>query len=155
VNPAHRYLLSSYPLGYSLVVLPLTIARCVQFAHHDVSSAVIFFTVSIFNLSGVVNVLLFLIVRPRLLLLPRLKELDGQKIQSTPTRQGTGPAISPTRRNSNTVQSRPRLRGRMGALGIAQTTSDPDGCGSQVVTFFSFPLCTTLYSKHGLQTHCL
>jgi hypothetical protein len=62
-----------------------------QFAHHDVSSAVIFFNVSIFNLSGVINVLLLLIVRPRLLLFPRPKELDGQKIQQTP--QITGPAI--------------------------------------------------------------
>jgi len=63
-----------------------------EFGHHNVSSAAIFFAVSIFYLSGVINVLLFLIVRPRLLLFPRPKELDGQKIQMTLTPQGTGPA---------------------------------------------------------------
>jgi hypothetical protein len=65
----------------------------------------------------------------------------------------------PTRRNSNTVQSRPRLRWGMRpmrALRTAQhhltsnldeyrTTSDRDERGSQASTFFSFPLCTTLY----------
>jgi hypothetical protein len=46
-----------------------------------------------FYLSGAINVLLFLIVRPRLLLFPRPKELDGRETQLTPTHQGTGPAI--------------------------------------------------------------
>jgi len=43
-----------------------------------------------FCLSGVINVLLFLIARPRLLPFLRPKGLDGQEIQPTP--QGTGPA---------------------------------------------------------------
>jgi len=82
-----------YPLAYSLIVLPLTIARCLQFNHHNVPSAATFFGLSMFYLSGAINVLLFLIVRPRLLLFPRPKELDGQQTQLTPTPQGTGPAI--------------------------------------------------------------
>jgi hypothetical protein len=43
-----------------------------------------------FNLSGVIDVLLFLIIRPQLLLFPRPKELDRQEIQLN--FQGTGPA---------------------------------------------------------------
>jgi hypothetical protein len=64
----------------------------VEFGHHNVSSAVIFFGLSIFYLSGAINVLLFLIVRPRLLLFPRPRELSGQEMQQTPTPQGSGPA---------------------------------------------------------------
>jgi hypothetical protein len=44
-----------------------------------------------FYLSGTINVLLFLIIRPGLLLFPRPKELDEQEIQLNP--QGTGPAF--------------------------------------------------------------
>jgi hypothetical protein len=43
-----------------------------------------------FYLSGAINVLLFLIIRPQLLF-PRPKELDSQEIQLNPQR--TGPAI--------------------------------------------------------------
>jgi len=45
-----------------------------------------------FYLSGTINVLLFLITRPELLLFPRPKELEGQEIQLVP--QGTGPEVS-------------------------------------------------------------
>ena len=79
--PAHRYRSSSYPLAYSLLILPLSIARYVQFGHHNVPPAATFFGLSMFYLSGAINVLLLLIVRPRLLLFPRPKELDGQERQ--------------------------------------------------------------------------
>jgi hypothetical protein len=92
VNSAHRYRSSSYPLAYSLTVLPLTIARWLLFSHHHVPSAATFFAISMFYLSGTINVLLFLITRPKLLLFPRPEELGGQEIQLTPTPQGTGPA---------------------------------------------------------------
>jgi len=57
-----------YPLAYSLMVLPLSIARWSQFNNEKVTSAATFFGVSVYNLSGAINVLLFLIVRPHLLL---------------------------------------------------------------------------------------
>jgi len=57
-----------YPLAYSLMVLPLSIVRWSLFNHKKVSSAATFFGVTLFNLSGAINVLLFLIVRPQLLL---------------------------------------------------------------------------------------
>ncbi|KAF8502220.1 hypothetical protein F5888DRAFT_1177482 [Russula emetica] len=82
-----------YPLAYSLVILPLTIARCLEFGHHNVPTAATFFGVTMFYLSGVINVLLLLIVRPRLLLFPRPKELDGQERRPTPRGHRTGPAI--------------------------------------------------------------
>jgi hypothetical protein len=46
-----------------------------------------------FNLSGALDVILFLIIRPELLLFPRPRELDEQEVQLTPAPQGTGPAI--------------------------------------------------------------
>ncbi|KAF8497247.1 hypothetical protein F5888DRAFT_1613796 [Russula emetica] len=79
-----------YPLAYSFIILPLTIARCLEFGQHNVPIAATFFGVTMFYLSGVINVVLFLIVRPRLLLFPRPKELDGREIQRVP--QGTGRA---------------------------------------------------------------
>ncbi|KAF8258920.1 hypothetical protein EI94DRAFT_1618955 [Lactarius quietus] len=57
-----------YPLAYSLMVLPVSIARWSLFDHKNVTSAATFFSVSVFNLSGAINVLLFLTVRPQLLL---------------------------------------------------------------------------------------
>ena len=93
VNSTHRRRSSSYPLGYSLVILPLTIARWLQFSHHHVSPAATFFAASIFHLSGAINVLLFLIIRPELLLFPRPEQLDEQETQLT--HQGdNGPVIS-------------------------------------------------------------
>jgi hypothetical protein len=70
-------------LIYSLIILPLTIARWTQFSHHHVSSAATFFASSIFHLSGAANVLLFLVIRPELLLFPRPSQLqvDEQEIE--------------------------------------------------------------------------
>jgi hypothetical protein len=59
-----------------------------------------------FYLSGAINVLLFLIIRPELLLFPRPKELDGQEIHLTSISQGTGPAIVP---DSDMAQSQHSL----------------------------------------------
>jgi len=71
----------SYPVAYSFVVLPLSVARWLQFNHHHVSSAATFFGVSMFNLSGAINVLLFLIVRPKLLLFPHPDDLIEPEIE--------------------------------------------------------------------------
>jgi len=79
-----------YPLTSSFVLLPLFIPRWLVFSHHHVPSAAVFFGDAMFNLSGVIDVLLFLIIRPQLLLFPRPKELDRQEIQLN--FQGTGPA---------------------------------------------------------------
>ncbi|KAI9508222.1 hypothetical protein F5148DRAFT_980131 [Russula earlei] len=70
-----------YPLAYSFVVLPLSVARWMLFSHDHVSSASQFFGVSMFNLSGFINVLLFLIVRPQLLLFPRPEDIVEPEIQ--------------------------------------------------------------------------
>ncbi|KAF8274438.1 hypothetical protein EI94DRAFT_1713421 [Lactarius quietus] len=57
-----------YPLAYSLTVLPLSIARWSLFNHKKVPLAATFLAEFVFRLSGAVNVLLFLTVRPQLLL---------------------------------------------------------------------------------------
>lgn len=62
-----------YPFAYSLIVLPLSVTRWLQFSKVDIPSAATFFGVSLFNLSGAVNVLVFLIARPGLLLFTRPK----------------------------------------------------------------------------------
>ncbi|KAI0266783.1 hypothetical protein BC834DRAFT_113145 [Gloeopeniophorella convolvens] len=58
----------AYPIAYSFIVLPLSIARWLLFNHRDVPSAATFFANYIFNLSGAINVLLFITIRPQLLL---------------------------------------------------------------------------------------
>ena len=101
VNSAHSYRSSSYPLAYSFIVLPLTVTRWSLFSHHHVSSAATFFAISIFYLSGAINVVLFLIIRPGLLLFPRPKQLDEQEIQLVP--QGTDAANFSSRHISDDI----------------------------------------------------
>ena len=62
--------MSRYPLAYSLVVLPVSIARWSVISHKKVTPAAILFGDTVYNLSGAINVLVFLIVRPKLLLFP-------------------------------------------------------------------------------------
>jgi hypothetical protein len=62
---------SSYPLAYSVLVLPFSVVRWSEYDHKHVSSAASFFVMSMYNLSGAVNVLLLVIFRPYLLLLTR------------------------------------------------------------------------------------
>ena len=57
------------------MVLPLSITRWSLFNHKKVSSVATFFGVSVFNLSGAINVLLFLIFRPKLLLFSPPREV--------------------------------------------------------------------------------
>jgi hypothetical protein len=73
LNSAHE--LPSYPLSYSLVVIPLSISRWLKFSHKNVPSAALFFGEIMYSLSGAINVLLFLIVRPHLLLFTPPDEL--------------------------------------------------------------------------------
>ncbi|SRR5258708_36591739 len=101
MNLAHRFSVTSYPLAYALVVLPLTVTWRVQSAHHHVSSAVRFFGGTIFYLSGAINVILFLIIRPELLLFPRREEVAEPEIELAS--QGTGLGIL-----SNAVKSQYR-----------------------------------------------
>ncbi len=95
LNPTHRYSVTSFPLAYSIIVLPLTVARWLLFSHHYVSPAATFFGISMFNLSGAINVLLFLIFRRERLLFPRPKELPRPQlvIEPEPQAQDIRPAI--------------------------------------------------------------
>lgn len=72
-----------YPLSYSLVVIPLSISRWLLFSHKNVPSAATFFGNITFNLSGATNVLLFLIVRPHLLLFTPPEELAEPMVETT------------------------------------------------------------------------
>jgi hypothetical protein len=63
-----------YPIAYAIVIVPVSITRWIGFKQEiageedHVSSAAKLFAITIFALSGLVNVLLFLITRPNLLL---------------------------------------------------------------------------------------
>jgi hypothetical protein len=75
------------------MVIPLSISRWLQFSHKNVPSAALFLGSIMFNLSGAANVLLFLIVRPHLLLFTPPEELFEPKVElSSPS---TGSAIHP------------------------------------------------------------
>ncbi|KAA1473969.1 hypothetical protein DENSPDRAFT_780811 [Dentipellis sp. KUC8613] len=70
-EPRRRFALSmlAYPLSYSVLVLPLSIVRWLTFSTGgSVPSAATFVVITLYGLSGVVNVLLMLLTRPRLLL---------------------------------------------------------------------------------------
>ena len=77
------------------MVLPLSIARWSN--REKVPSAATFFAVSMFNLSGAINVLLFLIVRPQLLLFSHPDEFKEQEQEEVELgrRSTTGSAIFP------------------------------------------------------------
>ncbi|KAI0246387.1 hypothetical protein BJV78DRAFT_1286463 [Lactifluus subvellereus] len=81
-----------YPLAYSLVLLPLHITRWSRFSHKSVSSAATFFGISMYNLSGVIDVFLFLAVRPQLLLFTPPETIDPE---IEPARHGMSSAIPP------------------------------------------------------------
>jgi hypothetical protein len=70
-NVAHSPFAFSYPLGYAVVVLPISAVRWSLYAHKNVPTAVVFLAISIWNFEGAMNILLFFIVRPQLLLLTR------------------------------------------------------------------------------------
>jgi len=88
-----------YPLAYSIVVLPTSITRWLQFGHHDVPTGATFFSSVLFSLSGAINVLLFLTFRPRLLLFPRFETEELSEPSEVELPRGAGPAISPSPSN--------------------------------------------------------
>lgn len=65
-----------YPIAYSVVILPMSIVRWIMFGSlrsSSIPSAATLAVVTLFHLSGAVNVLLLVFARPGLLLLrPRL-----------------------------------------------------------------------------------
>jgi len=70
-----------YPFAYSLVVLPFTVARWSLYDHKNTPSTALLFGLTVFNLSGAINVLLFLIIRPHLLLFAPPKQPIEPEIQ--------------------------------------------------------------------------
>jgi hypothetical protein len=99
VDPTHK--LFSYPFAYSLMVLPLSIARWLSVGNHKpVSSVALFIGFTTFNLSGVVNVSTFWIIRPGRLLFAPSKETFGSEIGLQDTTSPSS-AISSKTANDN------------------------------------------------------
>ena len=76
------------------MVIPLSVSRWLLFSHKNVPSAAILFGGMMFNLSGAINVLLFLIVRPHLLLFTPPEELSEPEVELKDS--NTGFATLPT-----------------------------------------------------------
>ena len=92
---AHRSF--SYPLAYAAIILPLSIMRWLQFSkfnnHYNVPAAATLFSSTLLNLSGAINVLLFLVFKPGLLLFSRPDQLtqpDHELVQVVPVGNGSG-----------------------------------------------------------------
>ncbi|KAF8271052.1 hypothetical protein EI94DRAFT_1721231 [Lactarius quietus] len=81
-----------YPLAYSITVLPVSIIRWSLFNHKNVTSAATFFGSFVFNLSGAINVLLFLTIRPQLLLFSPPDEFSEPERTELP-QPATGSAV--------------------------------------------------------------
>ncbi|KAH9055184.1 hypothetical protein EDB87DRAFT_1344417 [Lactarius vividus] len=82
-----------YPLTYTIMVIPLSVSRWLLASHKSVPSATTILGSIMFNLSGALNVLLFLIVRPRLLLFTPPEELGESSVGLANT--STSSAIVP------------------------------------------------------------
>ncbi|KAI0047429.1 hypothetical protein FA95DRAFT_1228378 [Auriscalpium vulgare] len=75
------YGMLAYPAVYSVLVIPLSIARFRAFNGHHVPVGVTFTATTLFYLSGFANVLLLLITRPTLLLLQPPQPLEAVQVQ--------------------------------------------------------------------------
>ena len=96
VNAAHQ--LPRYPLAYAIIILPVSITRWSSFGSNDVPSAATFFSVSLHDLSGAINVLLFLVVRSELLLFTppeRSKLVDSSSTSPAILAETTNYNLSP------------------------------------------------------------
>ena len=104
------------------MVLPLSVTRWSLFNHRKVSSAATFFSVCLFNLSGAINVLLFLILRPQLLLFSPPEEYSESGAEPT-----TGSAIF-----SDTAKYEPTGIELMGRVGDGVWKPTLEGSGNTV-----------------------
>jgi len=77
----------SYPLVYSVIVLPLSIVRWITgfgTNPHHIPSAATFIVISIYSLSGAFNAMLFLLTRSDLLLLGNTSSVPGKGLGLAP-----------------------------------------------------------------------
>jgi len=95
--------LLAYPMVNCVVILPLSIVRCITFTErvNRVPSVVTFIAITLFGLSGAFNVVLLLTVRSELLLfgsdsdavgLPPSVNESTASVYSMPTREGGAPS---------------------------------------------------------------
>jgi len=82
------------------VVLPVSVVR---WSHKKVPSAATFFAVSMFNLSGAINVILFLIVRSQLLLFDPPEKFSEPEVELGHTTTGSA-IFSDTAKYSHSPQ---------------------------------------------------
>src|ERR1700760_2113808 len=98
--------MTSYPICYTFLVLPLSVARRSTFAGKSkpVASGVTFFTITIFHLTGFMNVILFLYLRGSVTLLdPGSAEDDDEEegnrsaihLEERPRREDPNAVVEP------------------------------------------------------------
>jgi hypothetical protein len=94
----------SYPLVYSILIVPLSIVRFIGFhlenIHNGVNtmpSSALLFVITIYGLSGAANVLLFFTIRSNLLLFRRREPVENVPLNVLPPHQPDAPAAAPAR----------------------------------------------------------
>ncbi|THH21357.1 hypothetical protein EW146_g174 [Bondarzewia mesenterica] len=105
----------AYPLVYSVLVLPLSIVRWINFNlhHREVASVWTFLVITIFSLSGAANVLLVLLTRPQLLLFGRPEPVvnsDEHILRTQSDRHGRKQAMRMGRLNEDGGWTLPEVR---------------------------------------------
>jgi hypothetical protein len=83
--------LHSYPIIYSILVLPLSVVRWLQFTNNSIAigSEATFIVMSLHELSGFLNVLLLMITRPDSILFGKEINPDGHGMLPASPRQST------------------------------------------------------------------
>ncbi|KAJ7745447.1 hypothetical protein DFH07DRAFT_748882 [Mycena maculata] len=119
------YTMIAYPVCYSVLILPLSVVRWIGFTHSDaaIPSAAEFAVISVYGLSGAINVLLLLNTRPNSVLFG-----DG----GVPTDDGRAPSPVGTYLNESASDFRARersQRSRDSSLQLGRLPSASDGDG--------------------------
>lgn len=82
---------NSYPLVYSILILPLSVVRWISFVQerggrtNSIPSSATFTVISIYGLSGAFNVILFVVTRPESILFGRRSDLGMLPERTPPT----------------------------------------------------------------------
>jgi hypothetical protein len=116
----------SYPLVYSVIVLPLSVVRWITgfgTNPHQMSSAATIIVISIYSLSGALNAMLFLLTRSDLLLLGNASSAQSKGLGLAP---GITLTVGTDRPSgvTDTDSTRSRTKSRQPPTGLAPDVED-------------------------------
>lgn len=124
------HLVNRYPVAYTILLLPVTIARFVTFSGHDVPFRTTIFADFVFNLQGAVNVIVLLATNR---LVPDTKALPiyapRQRVSmSSPEAMGITPFVLPPPPKAASVENLGHASPVAAAVAVAvEAKEDADG----------------------------